>query len=97
MPQDYEELVGSRLVIGFPGTGVTPDVVEQFRASHAGGVIFFRINFSSPEQIRRKLYFGVALVLALLSLYAGLFGWAVTRYLLAGMAAIRRAVVSAQQ
>lgn len=42
---------------------------------------------SSPEQIRRKLYFGVALVLALLSLYAGLFGWAVTRYLLAGMAA----------
>lgn len=55
MSTTIEELVGSRLVIGFPGTRVTPDVVRQFKALHAGGVIFYRINFESPEQIRRVI------------------------------------------
>ncbi len=50
--QSIEDLVGSCLVIGFPGTKVTPEVVEQFKRTRAGGVIFFRINFESPEQIR---------------------------------------------
>ena len=55
MPLDFEDLIGSRLVIGFPGTEVTPEIVEQFRATRAGGVIFFRINFSSPDQIRQVI------------------------------------------
>src|SRR5262252_9611471 len=55
MTPTLESLVGSRLVIGFPGTRVSPAVIEQFKRTHAGGVIFFRINFESPEQIRRVI------------------------------------------
>ncbi len=55
MPIDFEDLVGSRLVIGFPGTEVTKEVIAQFKATRAAGVIFFRINFSSPEQIRKVI------------------------------------------
>lgn len=55
MVEQLEDLVGAKLVIGFPGTKVTPDVVQQFRDTHAGGVIFYRINFESPEQIRRVI------------------------------------------
>jgi hypothetical protein len=54
-----------------------PPVSDRFRSREP----------STPEQIRRKLLFGVALVLALLSLYAGLFGWQMARYLLSGLAA----------
>jgi hypothetical protein len=43
---------------------------------------------SSPEEIKRKLYFGAALVLALTSVYAGLFGWRRAQYLLAGLAVL---------
>jgi hypothetical protein len=43
---------------------------------------------SSPEEIRRKLFFGAALVLALASVYSGLFGWRVMQYLLAGLAVV---------
>jgi hypothetical protein len=32
---------------------------------------------SEPAEIRRKLLFGVALVLALMSVYAGLFEWGI--------------------
>lgn len=49
---EIEDLVGSRLVIGFPGTRVTPEVLAHFRALRAGGVIFYRINYESPAQIR---------------------------------------------
>src|SRR3954462_11121875 len=55
MTPSLESMVGSRLVIGFPGTSVTPAVIEQFKRTHAGGVIFFRINFESAEQIRRMI------------------------------------------
>lgn len=44
-------MVGSKLVIGFPGTRVTDSVVRQFNRTRAGGVIFYRINFESPAQI----------------------------------------------
>jgi hypothetical protein len=30
---------------------------------------------AEPAEIRRKLLFGLALILAMLSMYAGLFGW----------------------
>lgn len=55
MPQTIEELVGSKLVIGVPGTKITPEIVHQFKATHAGGVIFYRINFESPQQIRKLI------------------------------------------
>jgi hypothetical protein len=51
---------------------------------------------SSPAEIRRKLYFFAALILALGSVYSGLFGWRVAQYLLAGLAvlAVLAALVS---
>src|SRR5438552_3426739 len=49
---EWEDLVGSRLVFGIPGTTVTPDDVRHFRETRAGGLILYRINFESPEQIR---------------------------------------------
>lgn len=55
MTEHLEDLVGAKLVIGFPGTKVTPAVVKQFRDTHAGGVIFYRINFESPEQLRKTI------------------------------------------
>jgi hypothetical protein len=42
---------------------------------------------SEPAEIRRKLLFGVALLLAMASVYAGLLGWGrVLQYGLAGLA-----------
>lgn len=55
MAEDFEQLIGEKLVIGFPGTQVTPAVVEHFQRLHAGGVIFYRINFESPQQIRKAI------------------------------------------
>jgi len=44
---------------------------------------------SEPAEIRRKLLFGVALLLALASVYAGLLGWGrVLQYGLAGLAVL---------
>ncbi len=55
MPQQLEDLVGSKLVIGVPGTKITSDIVNHFRQTHAGGLILYRINFESPEQIRKMV------------------------------------------
>jgi len=46
-----EDLIGSGLVFGIPGTKVTPDIVRHFKETHAGGIILYRINFESPGQI----------------------------------------------
>src|SRR3989338_4647732 len=46
-----EELVGQRLVFGIPGTRFTDEDVRLFRRSHAGGLILYRINFDSAEQL----------------------------------------------
>ena len=44
---------------------------------------------SEPAEIRRKLFFGVALLLALASVYSGLLGWGrVLQYGLAGLAVL---------
>jgi beta-N-acetylhexosaminidase len=49
------ELVGERLVIGIPGTKITPEIVRHFQELHAGGLILYRINFDSPPQIKKLI------------------------------------------
>jgi beta-N-acetylhexosaminidase len=49
------ELVGERLVIGIPGTTVTPEIVRHFEELHAGGLILYRINFDSPQQLKKLI------------------------------------------
>jgi len=50
-----EELIGSRLVFGIPGTVVTPEIVRHFQETHAGGLILYRINFESPDQLHKLI------------------------------------------
>jgi len=50
-----EEFVGERLVIGIPGTKITPKIVRHFKELHAGGLILYRINFDSVQQIQKLL------------------------------------------
>jgi beta-N-acetylhexosaminidase len=50
-----EELVGERLVIGIPGTMITPKIVRHFQELHAGGLILYRINFDSPPQLKKLI------------------------------------------
>jgi len=50
-----EELVGERLVIGIPGTKITPEMVRHFQELHAGGLILYRINFETPRQIKKLI------------------------------------------
>lgn len=45
-----EERVGGQLVVGVPGTRLTPSLLEHLRAVHAGGLIPFARNFEAPEQ-----------------------------------------------
>ena len=49
------ELVGEQLVIGIPGTSITPDIVRHFQELHAGGLILYRINFDSPQQLKKLI------------------------------------------
>lgn len=51
----FEELVGSRLIFGIPGTTVTPDVIQHFKETHCSGLILYRINFQSPDQLRKLI------------------------------------------
>jgi len=50
-----EEFVGQRLVIGIPGTRITPEIVHHFKELHAGGLILYRINFDSPAQLKKLI------------------------------------------
>ncbi|OGP71628.1 MAG: hypothetical protein A2Z73_01305 [Deltaproteobacteria bacterium RBG_13_60_28] len=50
-----EELVGERLVIGIPGTIITPEIVRHFQELHAGGLILYRINFENPPQMKKLI------------------------------------------
>lgn len=50
-----DELIGHRLVFGIPGTQATPDILQHFRDTHAVGLILYRINFESGEQMRRLI------------------------------------------
>ncbi len=49
------ELVGQRLVIGIPGTAITPEIVRHFQELHAGGLILYRRNFDSPRQVMKLI------------------------------------------
>ena len=49
------ELVGQRMVIGIPGTRITPEIVRHFEELHAGGLILYRRNFDSPVQIKKLI------------------------------------------
>ena len=55
MDMKLEELVGERLVIGIPGTRITPAIVRHFQELHAGGLILYRINFDSPAQLKKLI------------------------------------------
>jgi beta-N-acetylhexosaminidase len=52
---ELTELVGERLVIGIPGTKITPEIVSHFKELHASGLILYRINFDSPQQIKKLI------------------------------------------
>ena len=51
----YEELIGQSLVFGIPGTQITDEIVRHFKETHCAGLILYRINFDSPDQIRKEL------------------------------------------
>ncbi|MBI4636345.1 MAG: beta-N-acetylhexosaminidase [Candidatus Rokubacteria bacterium] len=48
---DFEDLVGERFVIGLGGPTLRDADVRLFRETRAGGVILYRRNFASPEQV----------------------------------------------
>ena len=52
---DLAELVGERLVIGIPGTKITPEIIRHFQELHAGGLILYRTNFDSPPQMKKLI------------------------------------------
>jgi len=49
---ELADLLGQKLVLGIPGTGLTPDIIQHFRELRAGGLILYRRNFVSPRQVR---------------------------------------------
>ena len=52
---ELEDLVGQKLMIGIRGTRVTPETVEIFRKTRAGGLILFRPNFESAEGLKKLI------------------------------------------
>src|SRR5215831_8066701 len=55
MGPDLRDLVGERLMIGLPGTRLSDGDVALFRETRAGGLILYRRNFESPDQLRSLL------------------------------------------
>jgi beta-N-acetylhexosaminidase len=55
MTTQLEDLVGAKLVVGIPGTKATPEIIKHLKDIHAGGIIFYRINFESPAQLRKLI------------------------------------------
>ena len=43
---------GQLLFVGFPGTRVPPELAVRIREGRVGGVVLFRRNVESPEQVR---------------------------------------------
>lgn len=52
---NLDEQIGQHLVIGIPGTVATPEIIQQFKDTHAGGLILFRTNFESATQLRKLI------------------------------------------
>src|SRR5436190_23063855 len=51
----FDELIGQRLVFGIPGTKITDEIIRHFKETHCGGLILYRINFESPDQLRKLI------------------------------------------
>lgn len=49
------ELVGQTLVFGIPDAELREEDVRLFQNTHAGGLILYRRNFESPDQLRRLI------------------------------------------
>ncbi|HNV87046.1 MAG TPA: beta-N-acetylhexosaminidase [Candidatus Omnitrophota bacterium] len=50
-----KEMVGQKLMIGVSGAEMTDGMAEIFRETHAGGVIFFRPNFSDAKGFKKLI------------------------------------------
>ena len=46
-----EEQIGQLLMVGFPGTTPTPEIIDLIQNHHVGGIIFFSRNIQSPKQV----------------------------------------------
>jgi beta-N-acetylhexosaminidase len=55
MHMTVEELIGNKLVFGVPGTTITPEIIRHFKETHCRGLILYRINFESPDQLRKLI------------------------------------------
>jgi beta-N-acetylhexosaminidase len=53
MDKHIQGLAGQRLMLGFDGTSLNPDLEEIIQRFHAGGIILFRQNIQSPDQVAR--------------------------------------------
>ena len=51
--QEVESRLGELLIVGFPGTEVTPEIESKLRAIAPSGVIFFASNFPDPSTAAR--------------------------------------------
>ncbi|HEV8642830.1 MAG TPA: beta-N-acetylhexosaminidase [Methylomirabilota bacterium] len=52
---DFEDLVGERLMLGLPGAVLRDEDIALFRDTRATGLILYRRNFESPEQLARLI------------------------------------------
>jgi beta-N-acetylhexosaminidase len=52
---DLEDLVGERLMIGLPGPTLRAEDIRLFQDTRTAGLILYRRNFESPEQLLRLL------------------------------------------
>jgi beta-N-acetylhexosaminidase len=50
-----DELIGTRLVVGIPGSEATREVIGRLRRLHARSLVVFRRNFDSPGQLTQLL------------------------------------------
>lgn len=50
-----EDLIGQTLAFGIPGPTVTDDDIRLFRSTRAGGLVLYRRNFESPEQLKQLI------------------------------------------
>jgi len=48
-----EQMAGQRLMLGFEGTTLNPDLKFLIREIKAGGIILFKTNIESPDQLAR--------------------------------------------
>lgn len=52
MTRDIADLAGRRLMVGFDGTGLTPDLSFLITGLRIGGLILFARNVETPDQVR---------------------------------------------